>query len=226
MALSAFLLLISISTTCFAQSNLSSDELLAIRLKSARTELERIALLNDSQYVFDFTAFANNSSLPGVTASNGGVTVAAIPTNFPALIGHGIAMTVGFIAPCGINLPHTHPRATEINIIIAGSFRAGFFLENGARFIGHNLTSGMMTIFPQGSIHFEQNLECQPATFVAAFNSEDPGVQTTTLSYFGLPSDIAAVGIDANASFVEQLSQNLVQNPALGVMECRQRCGL
>lgn len=61
----------------------------------------------------------------------GGKTVAATRTNFAAIVGHGVAMTVGFIGPCGINLPHTHPRATEINFIVSGQFMAGFFQENG-----------------------------------------------------------------------------------------------
>jgi len=210
-----------------ALMNITDEEILGIRLKSATTELDRLSLLTNDQFVFDFNQFRNGSdTAPGVTVGNGGRTVAALPGNFPALIGHGVAMTVGFIEACGINLPHTHPRATEINFIVSGSFRAGFFLENGAHFIGHNLTAGMMTIFPQGSIHFEQNENCEPAMFVAAFNNEDPGVQTTTLSYFGLPSDIAAVGLGANATLVQQLSLALAKNPALGVEECRIRCGL
>lgn len=121
-----------------AQEAVSQE--LKIQLKTASTQLERLALLNDSQFVFDFSSFANatkSSSVEGgLTVGQAGQTVAALPTNFPALIGHGMAMTVGYIGPCGINLPHTHPRATEVNFIVSGEFRAGFFLENGARFIG------------------------------------------------------------------------------------------
>jgi len=207
--------------------NITDEELLNIRLKTATTEVIRLSLLNDSSFVFDFSALANGSAnATGVIAGQGGRTVEAITTNFPALIGHGMAMTVGFIEPCGINLPHTHPRATEINFIVSGSFRAGFFMENGARFIGNTLTPGMMTIFPMGAIHFEQNIDCVPAMFVAAFNNEDPGVQTTSTSYFGLPSDIAGVGIGLNASSVQALTLQLAKNPALGIEECRLRCGI
>ena len=111
--------------------------------------------------------------------------------NFPALIGHGVAMAVAFINPCGINLPHTHPRATEIIYVVSGTFEVGFFQENGARFISNTVTAGEGTIFPQGSIHFQQNLNCTSALFVAAFNSADPGVQTVANSFYGgLPADI------------------------------------
>jgi hypothetical protein len=30
----------------------------------------------------------------------------------------------------------------------------------------------MATVFPQGAIHFEINMNCEPAMFIAAFNNE------------------------------------------------------
>jgi hypothetical protein len=94
-----------------------------------------------------------------------------------------------------MNPPHTHPRATEIQFNVNGTLRTGMITENGARFIMTELNPGGMTIFPQGSIHFQVNEGCgayppfmiydssltifslpEPAMFVAGFNSEDPGV--------------------------------------------------
>jgi oxalate decarboxylase/phosphoglucose isomerase-like protein (cupin superfamily) len=195
-------------------------------LTVATTELDRLVLLNDTDFVFDFNKSANISGAPGVTTGKGGSTVSATAKTFSALIGHKIAMTVGFIGPCGINLPHTHPRATEINFIVKGSFRAGFIMENGARLIVNNISAGMATVFPQGAVHFEQNIGCSSAMFVAGFNNEDPGVQTTSTVYFGLPPDIAGIGIDESAGQVGSIVEQLVKNPALGVAECRERCGL
>jgi oxalate decarboxylase/phosphoglucose isomerase-like protein (cupin superfamily) len=193
-----------------------------LELLTAPTEVEREALLTGNQFVFDFT---NASS--GITKSSGGRTVAATRTNFPAIIGHGVAMTVGFIEPCGINLPHTHPRATEINFIVSGSFQAGFFQENGARFIGNILQPGMATVFPQGAIHFELNLGCEPAVFVAAFNNEDPGVQTIAQSFFGLPTDVTQVSLNISSiQTVEDLAAHLPANPAVAMQECMKTCGL
>ena len=39
----------------------------------------------------------------------------------------------------------------------------------------NNMTSGQVTVFPHGYIHYEQNLACTPANFISALNSEDPG---------------------------------------------------
>lgn len=192
------------------------------RLKTAPSQLERQAMLTDSDFVFDFT-----SALTGVSAGNGGKTVSATSSNFPALIGHDIAMTVGFLSACSMNLPHTHPRATEINFIAKGSFQAGFFMENGARFIGNRMEVGMVTVFPRGSIHFEINLSCDDAIFVAAFNNEDPGVQTTAPSFFGLPRDIVQSSVNVSRiKTVEDFAAYLPANPSVSLDECRARCNL
>ncbi len=39
----------------------------------------------------------------------------------------------------------------------------------------NNLSDGQVAIFPQGTIHYEQNLGCKPAHFISALNHEDPG---------------------------------------------------
>ena len=78
--------------------------------------------------------------------------------------------------PCGMNTPHTHPRATELFYVASsGQMQVGFIEENGARLVLNTLNQGQGTIFPKGSIHFQVNLGCEPLTFVAALNSEDPG---------------------------------------------------
>lgn len=67
---------------------------------------------------------------------------------------------IGFLGPCAINTPHTHPRATEINFSVNGTLRGGFLAENGAKFIEVTLNPGEAAIFPQAAIHFEMNTGC------------------------------------------------------------------
>ena len=81
-----------------------------------------------------------------------------------------------FIRPCGMNSPHTHPRATEFLYVVNGQMETGFIEENGARFVVNTVSEGQGTLFPKGSIHYQINLGCEPLTFVAALNNEDPGV--------------------------------------------------
>lgn len=71
-----------------------------------------------------------------------------------------MAMTIGYLGPCGYNTPHTHPRATEFNFAVNGTLQAGLLTENGARFIFNEVKPGSAAIFPKGAIHFEMNTEC------------------------------------------------------------------
>lgn len=54
--------------------------------------VDRIALLSDADFVFDF-----NTATTGITQGNGGRTVKADRKGFPALIGTGASMTLGFL---------------------------------------------------------------------------------------------------------------------------------
>ena len=144
---------------------------LVAQLRGEPTQVDRIRALNDTQYVFDFLKPSS-----GATTGAGGHIVAASSENFPAVVGNGVAMTIGFLGPCGMNTPHTHPRATEINFSVNTTLRAGFLMENGARFVDVELAAGSAAVFPMGAIHFEMNPTCETAMFVAGFNGEDPGV--------------------------------------------------
>ncbi|CAF1424338.1 unnamed protein product [Adineta steineri] len=204
------------STNPLAPSRLES-------IKNSYSELNLLSKTNPSDFIFDF-----DKAVTGVSTGTGGRTVAATAANFPGLINHGIAMTIGFLGPCGINLPHTHPRATEINFSVDGDFQVGFFQENSASFVMNEIHKNQVAVFPKGAIHFEQNLNCTPATFVAAFNSEDPGVLTIGNSFFGsLPATVVGASLGGlNITTIEDIRVHLVQNPSVGIAECRQRCGL
>ena len=53
------------------------------------------------------------------------------------------------IGPCGLNTPHIHPHASEIQINISGGdLKAEFILENEGRVVENILSPGMATVFP------------------------------------------------------------------------------
>ena len=137
-------------------------------------------------------------------------------------------MTLVYLEPCAINLPHTHPRASEINLLIDGQLQLGFFQENSASFIMNNLERNQAAVFPIGSIHFEQNLGCTRAIFLAAFNHEDPGILTIASGLFGaLPATVVGASLGGlEISTIEDIRMNIGQSPSVGIAECYQRCGL
>ncbi|KZV80986.1 RmlC-like cupin [Exidia glandulosa HHB12029] len=193
-------------------------------LQQAATQVQRISLLkDDADFVFNFI----DPSKPLEVVGAGGHTTHAARDTFPALVGTGMAMTLGFLDACSINTPHTHPRATEFNLVMNGTLRAGFLAENGARFIMNDVPALSATIFPQGAIHFEANLGCEPVIFIAAFNNEDPGVLQIAQRFFGLPGSVIGASLGGlGVEEIEKLAGLIPDNIALGVKECFDHCGL
>ncbi|KAJ6519030.1 RmlC-like cupin domain-containing protein [Mycena sanguinolenta] len=220
-SLAAFVVLSTVLRSMPVVSTPLSDKVAELRLDP--TAVDRVnSLSSDDQFVFDFL-----NPPAGVVTGAAGHTVTATSGTFPAVVGNGVAMTVGFFGPCGINTPHTHPRATEINFSVNGTLRAGLLTENGARFVMNELPPGSMMVFPQGAVHFEMNDGCEPAMFVAAFNSEDPGVLSVAQRFFGLPIDILAATMGGlGVQQVEGLEAMIPDNIAVGTDACLQRCGL
>jgi len=201
----------------------TKDQSVALLLTAA-TAVDRINLLSDTDFVFDFF----NPTTDEVTATGpDGRIVSAKRDTFPALTDNGIAMSVGFLGPCGLNTPHMHPRATEFNIAINGTVLAGFLAENDARFVMNTVNPGQATLFPRGAIHFEQNLGCDPVIFVAAFSDEDPGTSSLAPNFFTLPADIVGATLGGlGTTEVEGLEAAIPKNVAFGRDECLTRCGL
>ncbi|CAN0442552.1 unnamed protein product, partial [Laminaria digitata] len=150
---------------------------------------QQITLFNEDDFAFSLGGpepdnLVDNFQLRGVNLNQ-----------LPALEGQGISMALVNLGPCAINLPHVHPRATEMLYTIKGNqLRVAFVEENGGEgAVVNDLYQGDVAFFPQGLIHYQQNLDCEPATFLAALNSEDAGVVTITTNFFQLPSEAIQV---------------------------------
>ncbi|WWD20949.1 hypothetical protein CI109_105427 [Kwoniella shandongensis] len=206
------------------------------RIIDAPTVVDRFTIIfnetrdNQDLLVFDFNPGANPAIIPG----RGGQAVGSNKKNFPILTNLGVSTTVGFLNPCGLNTPHTHPRASEqLTVVtpVACPVRSGFILENGFTMeFATNLTQYESTVFPQGSIHYQFNDNCEPAVFVAALSSDDPGVSSIAQNFFALDGDI----VDSALGFPFEISglniedfRAIIPRPfAIAVTECLDRCGI
>lgn len=204
---------------------------LITKLMTAPTQSDRIKLLDQpGDFVFDFNP--NNTAVVAGSESKGkgGVSVAATSKTFPALIGNGASMTVGFLGPCGMNTPHVHNRATEINFVAEGRLVTNFVEENGAAPVANTLSKFQMAVFPQGAIHIEFNPDCTDTIFVAGFNNADPGVQTIAQNFFALRPDIVSATLGGVQSLsgadIETFRGMIPANIALGIDTCLQKCGI
>jgi hypothetical protein len=197
------------------------------QLVLAPNAVERQALLQDGDFIFDFT---DPNRVAGVTKGDGGKIVRADHATFPALVGQGGAVAIGFLGPCGFNTPHVHPRAAELNLVVQGRLFASVTAENGARHLNHTLNQYSMTVFPQGAVHTEFNPDCTDAVFVASFPSEDPGVGQIAQEFYGLEDEIVkgSTGgeLNVNGADIDAFRLLIPANVAKGVDSCLAKCGI
>jgi hypothetical protein len=192
------------------------------QVKFKPTAAERVNAFSSSEYVIDLL---NGFDEIGAGGSLARMNLATLP----ALEFQGVALTLIYLKPCGLNTPHIHPRASEAIYNINGTnVLIAFAAENGANFIQNNVTAGKATFIPQGALHFEQNLACDGALLIAANNSEDQGTLSIGTTFFNLP-DITVEAItgftDANLA-AERNFLPKDNSPVAGVAECLQRCGI
>ena len=139
-------------------------------------------------------------------------------------------MTVAFLGPCGMNTPHVHNRATELNVVVQGRLVTNFVLENGAKPVENTLEQYQMAVFPQGAIHQEFNPDCSPTVFVAGFNNEDPGVNTIAQNFFSLRPDVVTATLGGVQTLegkdIESFRDFIAENIALGIDACLNKCGI
>ncbi|CAI9782753.1 unnamed protein product [Fraxinus pennsylvanica] len=128
----------------------------------------------------------------------------------PGLNTLGISMVRIDYAPMGINPPHTHPRASEILIVVEGSLEVGFITSNpDNKQITKVLQKGDVFVFPIGLVHFQRNVGKGNAVAIAALSSQNPGVITIANAVFGskpdIASDILAKAFQVDKNVVDQL---------------------
>ncbi|KAF8865970.1 RmlC-like cupin [Acephala macrosclerotiorum] len=218
----------SAGTSTAAATTLSLTQQLFI----ADTAVDRFALIpNDKDFVFQF----NDPTKLGI-GGKGGDLVTANRKTFPALVGTGSGMAVGFLGPCGFNTPHVHNRATELQIVTQGRLMTEMVPENnvfrdniaahGRRVIANEVKTFEMQPFYQGSVHTQFNPDCTNATFIASFNSEDFGAGQVADELFALSDDVvsAAFGQAIDGADVDKFRKAIPTTIALGVETCLKQC--
>ncbi|PPD75349.1 hypothetical protein GOBAR_DD27722 [Gossypium barbadense] len=86
----------------------------------------------------------------------------------------------------GLNPPLTHPRATEILVVLEGILYVDFVTSNtDNRLITKVLNPCDVFVFPVGLIHFQSNIGNAKAVAFAGLSSQNPGVITIVNAVFG-----------------------------------------
>ncbi|KAF5472130.1 hypothetical protein F2P56_008871 [Juglans regia] len=156
----------------------------------------------------DFSA--SGLDMAGNTSNPVGSKVTPLTAaQIPGLNTLGISLARIDYAPWGINPPHTHPRASEILLVLEGSLEVGFVTSNPEnRHITKVLQKGDVFVFPVNLIHYQKNVGNGNAIAIATLSSQNPGVITIANAVFGSKPDIAS-DILVKAF---QLDKNVVTN--------------
>ncbi|XP_057774737.1 germin-like protein subfamily 1 member 1 [Salvia miltiorrhiza] len=125
----------------------------------------------------------------------------------------GLAMARIDIAVNGLVPPHSHPRASELTILLEGSLLVGF-VDTSNRLYTQRLRPGDSFVFPKALIHFLYNTDISsPALAVSGLTSQNPGAQLSSLAAFAshppLPDDVLRKGFKINGQDVARIRRNL-----------------
>ncbi|XP_024371020.1 putative germin-like protein 2-1 [Physcomitrium patens] len=122
---------------------------------------------------------------PGNT--NGPTANAVTPVaaaQLPGLNTLGISLARLDFAKGGINVPHIHPRATEVLALLQGELYVGFVSTTNNTLFATTLYAGDVFVFPRGLVHFQLNVGKGAAVAIAALSSQNPGVQQVAPALF------------------------------------------
>ncbi|XP_062224928.1 germin-like protein 4-1 [Phragmites australis] len=150
--------------------------------------------------------------VPGAINAQGSAVTAVSVNELPGLNTLGISLVrIDFVAG-GQNPPHTHPRATEVLILLQGTLLVGFVGSNqlNNQLFTKQLVEGDVFVFPQGLIHFQLNNGKIPAVAFAGLSSQNPGVITIANSVFGTKPPILDE-ILAKAFMIEKAQVDWIQ---------------
>ncbi|KAK4431751.1 Germin-like protein subfamily 3 member 2 [Sesamum alatum] len=106
---------------------------------------------------------------------------------FPGLNTLGMSFVRADFEPGGVNVPHYHPRGTEVAFVLEGMIYSGF-VDSRNRVFAKVLEKGEVMVFPRGLLHFQMNVGDTTATILGTFNSQNPGSVKIPSAMFG--SDI------------------------------------
>jgi len=160
--------------------------------------------------------FSDILAKPGATNNTyGSLVTGANVQKIPGLNTLGVSLSRVDYAPGGINPPHTHPRATEIVFVLEGTLDVGFITTANV-LISKTIYKGEIFVFPKGLVHFQKNNAKEPASVLAAFNSQLPGTQSIALTLFAatppVPDNVLTKAFQVGTKEVQKIKSRLAPN--------------
>jgi quercetin dioxygenase-like cupin family protein len=139
---------------------------------------------------FTYTGF--RAALPILPPPTAFTISKASMAEFPALNGQSVSYA-RLTFPAGtVNPTHTHPRASELLLVIEGALSVGF-IDTTGKLYTKDLVVGDMFVFPKGLVHFQSNKGANLAVALSAFGSANAGTVSVPVTVFGTNVDDAVL---------------------------------
>lgn len=129
---------------------------------------------------------------------------------FPALNGQSVSLAVLKFPGGSINPLHTHPRASELLILIGGELEVGVVDTKNVLYT-QVLQPGDIFVFPKGLVHYQYNPLNIPAYAISAFGSANAGTVSLPKTIFtsGIDDSILAEAFKTDVATIEKIKNGL-----------------
>lgn len=126
--------------------------------------------------------------------------------SFTVLTGLGVSSAMIKYLPGGINPHHTHPRGTEVLLVLEGELSVGL-VDTTNKLFTKTLYQGDVFVFPKGLVHYQINMSSRPACVYVAFSSSNPGTVSIPVTLFGsgIPDNVHTAAFKVNNQVVDKL---------------------
>jgi quercetin dioxygenase-like cupin family protein len=139
---------------------------------------------------FTFTGF--RPTFPALPPPTAFTISKASMAEFPALNGQSVSYA-RLTFPAGtVNPTHTHPRASELLLVIEGALSVGF-IDTTGKLYTEDLVVGDMFVFPKGLVHYQSNQGPNVAIALSGFGSASAGTVSVPVTVFGTGVDDAVL---------------------------------
>ncbi|CAL5075509.1 unnamed protein product [Urochloa decumbens] len=156
-----------------------------------------------------FTYTGLRAAVTSTAPANFTVTKASM-AEFPALNGQSVSFAALSYPPGSVNPVHTHPRASELLLVVDGALSVGF-VDTAGKLFAQDLATGDMFVFPKGTVHWQCNKGNQPARALSAFGSAAAGLVSVPVTVFGTGIDdtVLAKSFKTDVDTVQKLKAAL-----------------
>lgn len=145
---------------------------------SSHSSCKNSSLAKVEDFIFSGIKF------PGKFNGSGFSSIAVNSNVFLGLNTLGMSLVRADFDVGGVNVPHFHPRATEVAVVLEGKIYSGFVDTNNQIF-AKVIEKGEVMVFPRGLVHFQMNVGETPATIIGSFDSQNPGLMKIPSVVFG-----------------------------------------